>query len=206
MPSHALWAYQQERVSQELTVMDVCETPLFLTRWYAERQGVSVATACSDVLEYEPDMTFDVAMTNSFLGSFAPDRRPALFASWARVLRPGGKLLFTNRIRPDAEGISRFGPEEIEAFCQTVERGATNLPPQLGADIDWIASSARTYAERYFSYPVTSTEEIVQLLEAAGFYVDRLQVAHHGGRPGGPVSGPTTNQSADYARVLATRL
>ena len=199
-------AYEQEGAPHDLTVNDVCETPLFLNRWYAERQGFGVRTVCADILDLETDIPFDVAMTNSFLGFFDAKQRPALFASWARILRRDGKLIFTNRIRPGAQALNRFGPDEIETFCRTAQDEASKLPSPLGDDIEWIVSAARAYAERFFSYPVPDTDGIVELLDHAGFRVDTLDLTGHGGREGSSVSGPTTNQRASYARVIATRM
>jgi SAM-dependent methyltransferase len=205
MPSHALWAYEAEGAPQDLTLVDICETPLVLTRWYAERYGRSVSTVRSDILEYSPERLYDVAMTNSFLGSFAPEFRPRLFESWARVLRPGGKLIFTNRLRPTATGLNQFSEADTAVFCDEVMREAATLPESLRQDLDWIAASARAYCRRFVSHPLKTTEELERFLKEASFRIDQLEVVHHGGRATGPVSGPSINQRADYARVIATR-
>jgi SAM-dependent methyltransferase len=205
MPSHALWAYQSEAAAQDLMVTDICETPLAVSRWYAERQGASLSTERADVLAYQPAQAFDVAMTNSFFGSFAPEYRPRLFESWARVIRPGGKLVFTNRLRPSGPDVTLFSPEDTAVFCETVRREAASLPPPLGDDLDGIAAAARTYCERFVSYPLRTSEEVERYLIDAGFGIDVLEVAHHGGRTSGAVSGPSINQRADYVRVIATR-
>jgi SAM-dependent methyltransferase len=206
MPSHALRAYELEEASQQLTLVDICETPLALTRWYAARHGADVRTERSDILDYHPSQPFDVAMTNSFLGSFAPEFRPRLFESWARVLRPGGKLIFTNRLRPNATGFNQFSPADTTAFCETVINEAKALPSALRQDLNWIAAAARTYCERFLSHPLRTTEELERYLLRAGFRIDHLEVVHHGGRESAQVTGPSTNQRADYARVIATRL
>ena len=205
IPSLALAAYAREAADLQLTVMDLCETPLYLTRWYAGRLGAEVATERADVLKYAPEAPFDVALTNSFFGSFAPEKRPALFAAWARLLRPGGKLMFTNRLRPGTTGIVRFSPDEVEAFCSTIAGEASRLPEPLNQDLEGIAAAARRYAESYTSHPLETQDEIVQLLEQAGFRIDSLEVATRGGRQGGGISGPTTNQPGEHARVIATR-
>src|SRR5207244_13364048 len=102
IPAHALWAYRTEGARLQLAVVDLCETPLALCRWYAERQGAEMATHCRDVRDHEPSTPVDVVFTNSFLGNFDPDGRSRLFAGWRRPLRPGAQPLFTNRLRPGA--------------------------------------------------------------------------------------------------------
>lgn len=206
IPSLVMAAYAREAADLKLTVMDLCETPLYLTRWYAERIGADVATDRADILDYTSEERFDVALTNSFFGSFAPEKRPALFAAWARLLRPGGKLLFTNRLRPGITGVVRFSPAEVEAFCNTVAAEAGGLPEPLNQDLDGIVAAARHYAETYLSHPIGGQDEIARFLEDAGFRVDSLAIATREGREGGGLSGPTTNQRGEHARVIATRL
>jgi hypothetical protein len=82
---------------------------------------------------------------------------------------------------------------------------AKALPPSLRQDLDWIAASARTYCERFLSHPLRTTEELERYLKGAGFRIDMLEVVHHGGRESTQVTGPSINQRADYARVIATR-
>jgi SAM-dependent methyltransferase len=206
IPSLVLSAYARETAGLQLTVTDLCETPLYLTRWYAERIGADVTTDRADILDYTTEEPFDVALTNSFFGSFAPEQRPGLFAAWARLLRPGGKLLFTNRLRPGVTGVVRFSPSEVEAYCNTVAGEASRLPEPLNRDPEAMVAAARRYAETYISHPIGSQDDIVRYLEEAGFRVDSLVVAKREGREGGGISGPTTNQASEYARVIATRL
>jgi hypothetical protein len=205
MPANVIDAYRQEAADLQLTVIDLCETPLYVTRWYAERVRETVTTAVSDVLEYAPAEPFDVVMTNSFMGSFSPEARPDLFAAWARLLRPGGTLLFTNRLRRGQTELNAFSQAETDALCSTIEQEAPSLPAALGGDIESLVAAARRYAQQYTSYPVQASDEIRSLLVTAGFDVERLEVVRQPGRPDARVSGPTTNQGADYARVVATR-
>jgi SAM-dependent methyltransferase len=207
MPAHALWAYRAEGAALSLAVLDRCETPLALCRWYAERCGTTLATHCADILEHEAAGPVDVVFTNSFLGSFDPATRPRLFASWRRMLRPGGTLLFTNRLRPRAEpGVLGFDAEQTRGFVAAARREAKARGAALGLDPDEAASRAQAYAERYRSHPVRTVDEIAGLLEAAGFAVERLEVVSNPGRDGQQrVSGPSMAEQADYARVVATR-
>jgi SAM-dependent methyltransferase len=206
MPSYALRAYRRAQSALDLTVVDRCETPLFLTRWYFERQNAQVATDCCDILDYKPAGVFDVVMTHSFLGSFGPGMRNRLFAIWARLLRPGGTLLFINRLRPEIHGEQRFSPEEIETFCRTARDEAAEVEPKLDLHPDAIAIAARAYAEHYVSHPVQTQDQVVEFLKVAGFTVEGVDVSEYDGRSSRPITGPSTIQRANYVRVIATRL
>ena len=207
MPAHALWAYRTEGARLQLAVVDLCETPLALCRWYAERQGAEMATHCRDVRDHEPSTPVDVVFTNSFLGNFDPDGRSRLFAGWRRQLRPGGKLLFTNRLRPGApETALSFDDEQARRFAEAAGQEAQARRATLDLDPDEVVRRARAYAERFRSFPVRSVDEIRRLLTDAGFVIDLLEVTTNLGRPGAlAVSGPSAAERADYARVIATR-
>jgi SAM-dependent methyltransferase len=207
MPAHALWAYGAEGAALRLAVVDRCETPLVLCRWYAERHAATVATHRTDILDYEAPEPVDVVFTNSFLGSFDPASRPRLVAAWRRILRPGGTLLFTNRLRPKAGvGALGFDAEQARGFVEAARREAERRRAVVGIDPDDAARRAQAYAERYRSHPVRSREEIADLLEAGGFAIDHLEVVTHGGREGAEgVSGPSMAERAEYVRVVGRR-
>ena len=124
----ALAAFRDVGKVPDLTLVDRCEAPLALARWSAERLGASVATQRSDILSFNSTAKFDLVLTNSFLGAFDPARRRQLFARWASLLRHGGKILFTNRVR-HGEGHAQFGftPDQARVFCTAVApRGAAS--------------------------------------------------------------------------------
>jgi SAM-dependent methyltransferase len=203
----AIDAFRDAGKSLDLTVVDRCEAPLALVRWSAERLGASVTTHCSDVLTFDSTAPFDIVLTNSFLGAFDPARRTQLFARWASLLRPGGKLLFTNRLRPgDGHAQLGFTSDQAQVFCAAVRREAERAKADLGLDPNILEGWARTYTERYRSYPVRTVEEVLDLLRTAGFVPDRVDTARVAGRAGeDAVAGPSVAERADYVRLLATR-
>jgi len=204
----AIDAFRGLRAPLDLTVVDRCETPLALARWSADRLGASVTTHRSDILAFDGTTAFDVVMTNSFLGAFSPAQRTRLFARWASLLRPGGKPLFTNRVRPgDGHAQLGFTPAQAHVFCAAVRREAERAKAFLGIDPHIVEDWARTYTERYRSFPVRTVEEVLDQLRAAGFAPDRVETARIDGRPGeDAVAGPSVAEQADYIRLLATRL
>ncbi|HXX85569.1 MAG TPA: class I SAM-dependent methyltransferase [Casimicrobiaceae bacterium] len=204
----ALAAFRAVDRPIELTMVDLCETPLALARASATDCGASVTTHRSDILAFDRTAEFDVVMTNSFLGAFDPSGRVRLFARWADLLRPGGKVLFTNRVRPGS-GHAQFGftSDEGRAFCAAVRSAAERGRALLRVEPEVIEGWARVYTQRYRSYPVRSVDEVLELLRSAGFAPERVETAHFAGRVAGEaVAGPSAAERADYVRVLATRI
>jgi len=214
-----LWACGK---TVDVTALDRCETPLALCRWYADRTGATIATTRADLMRDggapEPAFAlrataglpaealakagegrFDAICTHSLLGRFAPAERPVLAASLRRRLREGGKLVTVNRIAPrSAAETVGFGPEEARAFRDRVV-AAARARPDLMLDPDALAADAELYARRYRSHPVHARDELLEIFSGAGFRIERVDWTGMQGRAG----GPSTNQQAEYAHLVA---
>ena len=73
-----LRAFERLRHRGEVTVVDCCETPLWLNRWYADSMSFPIVTERCDILDMGSDRTFDLICTHSFFSYFEPAQRPGL--------------------------------------------------------------------------------------------------------------------------------
>jgi SAM-dependent methyltransferase len=196
MLAQVVAAFRRRAVPFAVTVLDLCETPLALNRWYSERIGQPIETHCGDIFDYTVDEPFDGICTHSFLAMIPPERRPALLAKWRELLRPGGIAVTVNRVRP---------AHDVRAYCDTVRAKALAFGPSLGIDPDDLARDAERYALEQRFYPLRSAEELRGLFEEAGFLVDELACGpiSHGAQD--HVVGPTVPGTAEYLRIIATR-
>jgi len=203
----ALEALRDATVRPQLTLIDLCDTPLALSRWSVGRLGGAVSTCRTDILDYAAEAPFDVVMCNSFLSYFDPTMRPRLFARWASLLRSGGKLVLTNRLRPGMPAAALgFTADQAQVFCAAVRREAERQKAAIGLDPATLEGWARVYTARFKSFPVGSIDEVLELLASAGFVPDQIDTARFPGLPGrAAVAGPSSSDRADYVRVLATR-
>lgn len=202
--AQVLWACRRAGTGADVTVVDICPTPIHLCRWYAKFVGTEVATQVSDILDYESPEAFDVICTHSFLGFFAPAVRPRLMARWHALLRPGGRCIAVNRIRgADADDVTLFTPEQARALRDRV-LGEAAKRPSLGLDPARLAASVQTYAERKASFPVRSGEEMTQLFSANGFAIERFEAASLEPKARG-AQGPTIRGSTPYGMIVAVR-
>lgn len=205
MPALVYEAYALENAPVELTVVDWCETPLLLSRWYGARVGQTVRTVRSNILDMCEPGAFDLVLTNSFLGYFTAEQRQRLFAVWADLLRPGGKAILSNRLRPGFES-ERVGflPVEARRFCDEVNARAAATGIALGIDPKLIEDGAREYVRNFLVYPITSQEAVHRALQDAGF-VDIAADQAASQATSVAVAGPSTAAQAMYARIVATR-
>ncbi len=204
MPALAIDIYREAGAALDLTVADICETPLALVRWYGARIGVSLATSAGDILDYAPGGVFDVILTHSFLAMFPPDRRRALLRRWRLLLRPGGVVVTISRLRPDSsEARIGFTPLEAENFIAAVGRAAQG--GLLDLDAKALVAGARAYVERQRIWPVRTAAEIEALFQDSGFRLERLEENWtERAAAKGAASGPTAKGGA-YAMIVAVR-
>ena len=202
MPALVIAAFGAESAALELAVLDRCPTPLALTQWYAQRRGVAIRTEAREFLGFTTPEPFDVVCTDSFIAQFPDNRREELVAAWHRALRPGGRLVTTNRLRTSttAETV-RNSTERACAFRDAALAEVARRPDMIragGVGAAEIAEAIRIYALRKRTYPVRSKGDIVALFEGNGFAIERLDVIDtNGARPAGRNSG--------YARIIAIR-
>jgi SAM-dependent methyltransferase len=205
--AHVLAAFRHAGAVPRPTVVDQCATPLELSRWYAAREDTEVATAQFDILDYREPGAFDVVLTNSFLGYFDHEQRERLFAKFRELLRPGGKLMFTNRLRPGAGPAPvGFGASEADRFLAAVDSALESHGAAWGADPAELKRWAALYSQRFRSYAVESKDQVGDYLMRHGFAADLLD-AGAVAKAGGPraATGPTVADGSAYLRVIATR-
>ncbi len=206
MLAHVLWASREHGATADVTVVDLCETPLFLNQWYATRTGIAVETFRSDILGYAPGDGFDVICTNAFFGQFPPERRRELMLKWNALLRRGGKVFTVTPFRPGS-GTGRIGftQQQARELRDAVLHAARERADAIDMKPEALAHHADRFAARMQVYPVRSLDEIADLVGQGGLAIERLESmpvepdAHAG------LSGPTVSRSASYAAVIANR-
>ena len=189
-----------------VTVVDICATPLALNRWYAGRAGRRIETVQCDILEHSAAEPYDVVCAHAFLAMFPAERRPALLGRWHSLLRPGGRVITVNRLRPthDTPAVA-FAGDQAREFCELVRARALALGDRLPIDPLELQREAARYASRQTVHPVRSAEEVRALFEDAGFRVEHLGCEPVASAERNPISAPTVPGAADYARVIAIR-
>jgi SAM-dependent methyltransferase len=205
MAAVVLWIFAGEGVRPELTVLDVCETPLRLSQWYARRNGADMEIVVANILDYRPTTRFDIVCTNAFLGFFSPEERPALAARWYALLAPGGIVAVVNRLRPDAAARERFSAAEARAFADRVLHEAAIRRDRLGDAIrpDELAALADAYSAQNVVYALRSETDLVAMMTGAGFAIDTLKsrTVNDASR----LRGPSMAGGATYLQIAAIR-
>lgn len=205
MLAHLWHASATVVVDLEITVLDICPTPLRLNTWFAERHGRSVHTVCDNVLAHRPHTGYDLIVTSSFLGYFSPRVRPALFQAYRAMLREDGQLVLSNRLRAESEQVPvGFTPAQAEQFADLAARLSSELPAPAAMDADQAHTMALAFARHSRNYPLASVQSLQNLAADAGLRIRHSQLVQNAPmRP--DVSGPTLGDGSRYLFVVLQR-
>lgn len=174
MLAHLLQAYGDALENIAVTVADVCETPLMLCNWYAERLGLEIETEAHDIPHWETEQRFDLIVTHSFLPMLPAAARQTLVAKWHHLLRPGGKIVSVTRINPDwTEADITPAPERVRGFRENALAEALKLQSVLDIDARQLAEGAENYMRHLKFYSLTSEDELRTLFAEAEFIATR---------------------------------
>jgi len=171
MLAHLLYACQLKEVSLDITVLDLCETPLKLNQWYAEQHNCEITVVQEDATRYQAENTFHMICTHSFLGWFTPSQQRKLVKCWYRNLRTGGVLMTTKRVRPQAktDEISLFEEQDAINFQKRVYQSALSNPDLIAVSPDILADAGYAYAGAFAQYQFSNKEDLYNRIKEGGF-------------------------------------
>jgi SAM-dependent methyltransferase len=204
--AHAHHALSQVDQPANFTVLDRCQTPLLLNRWYARRHGFDAETVCSDVLTFQANEKFALILASSFFGYFDPAARQQLFCNYARWLQPGGRLIFTNRLRSGPEDSAvGFSPAQAAHLVEQSARLRHHLPPAAALGEDDARTLAAGYARCLWTYPFNGLTTLERLAQASGLAIVSTRRVGTVRTAEGEVAGPTTSDGGEYLFAVLER-
>ena len=195
MLAHAIWALGTQTSASRITVVDLCETPLLLCKWYAKFVGAPVETVNTDIRRFQPTELFDVIVTDAFLTRFSATARVEIVQKWAEMLRPGGTIITTVRIEPRiSKEVVGSTKTEVGNFRRRAKSEAQKWRDFLTLSPDQIANHAQIYAEKMISHSCRSPDEIAEVFRASNLIPELI------------VEGvPGEMRSTQYARICARK-
>ena len=192
-------------VDPEVTVLDLCDTPLLLSAWYAARMGRVIGTVRADIFEHRADAAYDVICSHSFVGLFPPAQRRALFARWTAMLAPSGAAIVVSRVRGgDPERPLGFGAAEAAAFRAAVEQRMRGGAPASPAEIAGVLGRVDTYVARIHVHPLPQ-EELTALFEGAGLDVEASELMTSSASQNAGLGGIAVPANATHACVVGRK-
>jgi SAM-dependent methyltransferase len=190
----------------DVTILDRCATSVAINQWYADRYGMKLTPVCGDALAVTSDRPFDLVCTHNFVGRFDDEVRQRLVNRWHAVLRPGGVVVTTQRVRPGERArTASYSDAEARALADQVVAAASAYEGPLGATLAELGEATYQYARRKGSYVIESPAQIVGPFERAGFEVSLADAG--GGLAEREADRPSSTAGLDTyrMRIVATR-
>ena len=196
----ATCAHTAQRLGPEVsrrtkfTVLDICRTPLLLCQAFAERHGISLKVDQVDLNYPRGEHAADVIVVHSLLRYLHPENHVKFLAALARWLRPGGKIILSNRLQ---EGLSNKRKSHIAGLMQKVSAGELTLP----VDVCEIIEALREPPDP----PATleRAEDLRQLIAEAGLQIDAEDIVDKERRPEDILLAPELSRAVRYVAVLS---
>jgi hypothetical protein len=148
-------------------LIDICETPLALSRAFAATHGIDLVTERNDLRSAPIDKSADIIIVHSFLRQIEPRFHVPLLRRLASALLPGGTILFSNRLRAP-----RVVPrsERVDLLVERYEGGEA----KLSVPLDQIVSSLTAREDR--TYDFSDMDQLRSIFEPAGLVVEDATV------------------------------
>lgn len=203
MPEMALAIADAMSVPVQLHLLDICKTPGQLALEHCQSTPSNLRVETANILNWTTALRFDAIVTHSLLGQFSPDMRPALFAKWHQLLRPGGQVITVNRIRPQSKVRSYNSDTAMALADETVRRYEFDNP---GGDIgsDELHRAVMDYCRDRRSHPVESVGQVSGLCTEAGLEIQTLETRKSTPRSAG-LTGPAMPDGGTYCHLVAAR-
>jgi len=192
--AHVLQAYKSVNAEADLTVVDRCASPLNSNLWYAGREGCRINTIQEDILEYQSSGRFDGICTHSFLIWFPLEEQYRLICKWHDLLKPGGRILTSLRLRAGEPGsIHRYTETEARQLQERVRLAALEHIDEHKRHPEEFGAAAYEYAMQRKRYTVNDRAVYRDMFEKAGFVLEsmdlRVEPDRGADRPSGPAGG-----------------
>lgn len=171
--AHALWAFKDySEENLDISVLDLCDTPLFLCKWYASLSKRKITTLKQDIFTLTPTNCFNLIVTDAFLTRFSLEDRKEVVKKWHSLLSKDGYIITTVRLGGNPAGEPRKGSQiQSEEFGRNIRNIARHWRDFLPISIDELERRGKIYASLMTSYSAGNASNILSLFEDNGFQI-----------------------------------
>jgi 2-polyprenyl-3-methyl-5-hydroxy-6-metoxy-1,4-benzoquinol methylase len=188
-------AIEYAGVEADITLIDICQSPLQSSQWYAARNGVSLEYRCDNLLSSSiPEQGYDLVVTDEFLTVLKDPDKPTIVKQWRRILKPGGRLVTTAMLgKPTTM-------ELRESFAAKARKRLSQYGPQFFPNYsteleEKLIANCERFASFHTRHMLRDVEQIRELFTDAGF---KFQVLSEVETPGECVNPTYSYQIAAY--------
>lgn len=199
-------AFSETASTPAFIFVDQCATPCHVNAAYAREAGMELQVLQGDIREART-APVDVIVAHSFLPFFQGQDRQLVLSAWARLLRPGGKLLMSTWV---TESETQWAaPKDANTMLNRANE-LKSKAVRFGWD-EHTASELAETAQRFWAAtlakpPAITRDYLHKALSEAGFAMEDY-TAESAESIGGPyLHGQATHTARHRAEVVARRV
>lgn len=146
----------------QITIWDICETPILATQWYADRFRIKITSRVDNII-LSDDHTFgayDLIVTDEFLTVLADEYKPMICDKWFELLKPGGVVVTTGMVGADTT------PSLRDSFSQKARQLLTEyefLFDKFSATKHELESRLDEFAQKHNRHMLRSPQQLETL-------------------------------------------
>ena len=156
---------------KNITVCDICQTPLNICRNVSDKYNYSWKTIRADIFDYEFEK-YDYVVNDAFISRFPYSQKRIVFEKIHNALNHNGKYITTMRHGWNEGNPILASEKDKEDF---VLRALTNAS-KCSFDIEKTKAGAKDYINKIISYPIKDVEMIKDLISDL-FMIDSIESA-----------------------------
>ncbi len=158
-----------------VALYDICNTPLLITKWYAEKQGIQIETVRDNIITSQNMKlgSYDLIVTDEFLTVLKAEYKPSILKRWKELLKPGGSVVTTAMIGKPT------GPAERAYYAnrarQRLDEFADNFEG-LEISKEQVMEQFQFFADVHTRHMLVDENEIRGLFAGEGFKLDFFEI------------------------------
>ena len=182
--------------NNKFEVLDLCDTPLFTCKWYANLKNANLNTLKKSIFELNYENKYDLICTDAFLTRFSKQQISDILKVWKTALRKNGKVLTTVRVYD--EKYNHFDVPHNEKVAEFKQKAYDRASKWHNINISPLTLSIRAeeYAKTMKSNKIGTQEEILKSFDDMGLKIIHLEEVE--------VSGEL--YLSKYLRIVAERV
>lgn len=155
----------------DISVIDICMTPLELCRRFAERWSLQIETACEDLAHLEREREFDIVLIDGTLSYLPQHQHEQALHCIAHSLRQNGRLVLLFKTGEPLPGA--LAAQHSEGYSRWLigELNRVRVPLPEPDDVFAARLRADTQGRMARDCAFTSPEQVDALLQSAGFTI-----------------------------------
>ena len=172
--AYAIDAFSERQESYDITVVDLCPTPLFACQWYGKRVGIGVETVADDVLRFatRTNERYDLIVTDAFLTRFAGNQLDKVLEAWHGLLNVDGTVITTVRAHSETDH-GQTADEAVASFQERALNRWSRWESFISLSRTEVAYRAEAYARRMVSNPIGTVDDIVATVSPLFHLIDK---------------------------------